>query len=91
MKVENINAVNDLVKDINRLEDIISILNDSNFSRFESVKKILFRSYTLKTKRKSNEIYFSEIDEKTQIEITNAILAILKNRIEEIKIELEKL
>lgn len=40
MKVENINTVNNLVKDINRLEDIISILNDSNFSRFESVKKI---------------------------------------------------
>lgn len=91
MKVENINAVNDLVKDINRLEDIISILNDSNFSRFESVKKILFRSYTSKTKRKSDEIYFSEIDEKTQVEITNAILTILKDRIEEIKFELEKL
>lgn len=40
MKVENINTVNNLVKDINRLENIISILNDSNFSRFESVKKI---------------------------------------------------
>lgn len=91
MKVENINAVNDLVKDINRLEDIISILNDSNFSRFESVKKILFRSYSSKRERKCNEIYFNEIDEKTQTEITNAILAILKNRIEEIKIELEKL
>lgn len=91
MKVENINTVNNLVKDIDRLEDIISILNDSNFSRFESVKKILFRSYTSKTKRKSNEIYFSEIDEKTQIEITNAILTILKDRIEEIKFELEKL
>lgn len=93
MKIENINAVNDLVENIDKLENIISILDDLKFSRFDSVKKIIFRSYNLKLKweHKSNEVYFNEIDEKTQTEITNAILVILKNRIKEIKIELEKL